>query len=211
MSETFRPLPVDVEPDEVEVNSKTTTTQLSPADMQGKYRWCFEYADKTFIDKYNSLNAKNVYVQRVGDTATVQVPLSDVVCVALYNVYNNRVVEIKVPSGAVVFQRRRVAPINYEGKFFVYKGEVPAYQDPATGKIYPPKPFTKTVPYEAYSECWIVGWRKRESDNSVSTEFRVLYPVTGNQPLQIDTHTAWCSDGSKDWLREPEWYPQEQV
>lgn len=202
IAEKMFPLDVDVAPDETEANSPTQLTQVMPLEQQGKYRWCFEYADRSYIDKYNSDNIKNVYAVR----EQVQIPVTGVAKVALYNEFNRRVADIEVPDGAVAFQRRRVGPINYSNRFFTFKGEVPAYQDPTTGKIYPPKPFTKQMPYEDYTECWIIGWRKANV-----VEFKVVYPQCGEAPFQVDTHTAWVNDGSKDWLREPAWLSQEQV
>lgn len=196
------PLDVDVAPDETEANSPTQTAEIQPLTSQGRMRWCFEYADRSYIDKYNSDNVKNVYAVR----EQVQIPVEGVVKVALYNEFNRRVADIEVPAGAVAFQRRRVAPINYTGRKFTFNGEVPAYQDPRTGKIYPPKPFTKQVPYEDYTECWIIGWHTTDA-----VQFKVVYPQNGDMPERVDLHTAWINDGSKDWLREPEWLSQEKV
>jgi hypothetical protein len=202
MSEQMLPLNVDVAPDETEKNSPVQTAETLPLIKQGKYRWCFEYRNRNYIDKYNSDSVKNVYAVR----DEVQVPVTGVAKIALYNEYNRRITDLEVPVGAIAFQRRRVGPINYSNRFFTFTDNIPAYKDPKTNKIYPPKTITKNVPYEDYSECWIIGWRTKDA-----VEFKVVYPQTGENPFRIDEHTEWCKDGSKDWLREPQWLKQEQV
>ena len=203
MSEKMLPSNVDVAADEKEANSLIQQTEVLSLEKQGKMRWCFEYKNRTFIDKYNSDNVKNVYAVR----DKVKVPLQAVAKVALYNEYNRRITDLAVPDGAVVFQRRRVGPVNYEMKFFEFTETTPAYRDESTGKIYPPKTITrKDMPYALYDQVWLIGWRKREVDNSVTVKFKAVYPDG-----KADTHTSFCVDGSKDWLREPAWFSDEQV
>jgi hypothetical protein len=67
-----------------------------------------------------------------------------------------------------------------------------------------PHMITKTVWHYDYSQVWLVGWRRREADGSVTVKFLAVYPDG-----KVDVHNGW---GEKPWLYEPEpWLDGEQV
>lgn len=168
---------------------------------QGKYRWSFEYKDGRTASKYLDESTKNVYASREGVAAKVQVPLRDVAAAALTDEAGKIAAVIEVPEDAVVWQRRRVVPINYNSRFYDYTETVPATR--TAGGMTPEHKVTRKLPEVTYDQVWLIGYRRREADGVVSIRFKAVYPDG-----KVDEHTAF---NSKAWLYEPEWFSEEQV
>lgn len=179
--------------------SKTMTA--APKRRQGKYRWSFEYASGDVMDKYNEDGSKNIYAGRENKKAKVHIPLTDVVSLGLTDAEGNLATVMDVPSDATVFQRRRVMDINYFNRFHDAVKESPAgvFQ----GRWYPKSSRTKRYPEYTYSEVWIIGWRRREADDSITVRFKAVYPDG-----LVEEYTEWLV---KPWLGELVWLPEEQV
>jgi hypothetical protein len=184
----------------VKLKSSVTATPL-PVQYQSRYRWSFEYADGKVMDKYNDDGTKNVYAGRIGKSVKVHVPLQDVKTAALTDVNGNVVVVMDVPEGAVVFQRRRVRDINYYNKFHLVTKTVPATV--LDGRYVAERQVTKTYPEYTYSEVWLLGYRKREPDDTIRVQFKAVYPDG-----KVEEYSQW---NVKPWLKEPEWFSEEQV
>jgi len=179
---------------------------LSDPTIRGQYRWIITYKDGTKIDHYNKDETKNIYSQ--GDK--VLVPLINADTISLADATGNEITSVKVPDGAVVFQRRRGAwgagglRINYYNRWHDVEEIVLGGYDKSRKMWVPDHTVTRHVPEVNYEEYWIIGWRKREADGSVSVEFDAVYPDG-----KVDKHKAW---NEKPWLTEPKhWKSEEQV
>jgi hypothetical protein len=175
--------------------------QAAPLIHQGKYRWSFQYKNGKVMDKYNADGSKNVYCSREEDKGKVHVPLQDVTAAALTDSEGNVVAVMDVPEGAVVFQRRRVRDINYYNRYHDIVTVVP--ECVIDGRYYPERKVTKRYPEYTYSEMWLIGWRKREVDGSMSVCYKAVYPDG-----KVEEYTDW---NVKPWLKEPEFFDDETV
>ncbi len=181
------------------------TVPVSPEEVQGAFRWIIIYKDKTVISKYNADNTKNVYA----DKGKIIVPVTNATAISLTDKEGNVVTNVAVPDGAVVFQRRRGAwgaaglRINYYDRWYDATETIAGGYDKSRKAWIPDHTVTRRVPEVTYEEYWIVGWRKREADKSITMQFDAVYPDG-----KVDHHTAF---GEKPWLYEPQWKPEEQV
>jgi hypothetical protein len=103
---------------------------------------------------------------------------------------------VDVPDGAQPFQRHRVIPINYFGRFHEVQETVPGHVE--NGRYVADKTVAKSYPEVNYDDVWIVGYR-----SATEVYFKALY-----SDGKIDEHHAW---NEKPWLYEPEWFPEEAV
>lgn len=172
-----------------------------PRNRQGRYRWSFEYESGDVMDKYNEDGTKNIYAGRENKKAKVHVPLTGVVSAGLTDADGNLATVMDVPSDATVFQRRRVMDINYFNRF--HNAEVVSPAGVYGGRWYPESRRMKRFPEYTYSEVWIIGWRRREADDSITVRFKAVYPDG-----LVEEYTEWSV---KPWLGELEWLPEEQV
>ena len=182
------------------VKSSKVTSAL-PLNKQGKLRWCFEFSDGSVMDKYNGENEKNVYVSREGSRAKVNVDVKNVKNLALFDWQGKLATVMTVPEGGVAFQRRRVIDINYYGRTATAKQDVGDKM--IAGRWVPKKTLTKTVPIYDYGDCWLAGYRKRETDGSLTVKYKCVYPDG-----KVEEFNVW---GVKGWLKEPEWFLEELV
>jgi hypothetical protein len=184
------------EPAPIKIES-SKTVQPNPEVAQGLYQWSIENTDGTVMTKYNDSGSKNVYA----DKSNVIVPIAKAKLISLTNAEGKEVASLDVPAGAVVFQRRRQISINFNNKFYDVQETVPATR--VGNVMLPAKTVTKTIPEQYYDQVWLIGWRRREADKSVSLQFQAVYPDG-----LIEEYTAF---GVKSWLYEPQWFTQEQV
>ena len=192
----------ELSPDVKENRVVAAKTAVAPVVHQrGKLRWSFEYRDGKTASKYLDTQTKNVYAAREGAEAKVQIPLKDVSVAALTDEQGNLAAVIEVPEGATVFQRRREVVVNYNGKFYDYTETVPASR--TAGGMTPERQITRRLPEVTYDQVWLVGWRRREADGSVTVRYKAVYPDG-----KVDEHTEF---NTKPWLYEPEWFIEEQV
>lgn len=182
-------------------NPKIKTVTAPQATSQGKYRWALEYKNGDYVRKYNDDNTKNVYAERTLNKAKVLVQLQNVSLASLTDEKGNVAATIEVPEGAVVFQRRRVTPINYNNRFHEVKQVIPPTL--TQGGVTPERVIVKVLPEVMYDQVWLIGWRKREPDDTISVRYKAVYPDG-----KVDEHTAF---NVNNWLYEPEWYSEEQV
>lgn len=173
----------------------------APIHKQGKLRWSFEYADGSVMDKYNEDGTKNIYAGREDKKAKVFTPLTGVVSAGLTDPDGNIASVMDVPEGALVFQRRRVMGINYYNRFHPHEVVIPS--GVRNGRWRPEVKRMKQVPEYNYDEVWIIGWHKREADDSITTRFKAVYPDG-----TVEEYTEWAV---KPWLGELEWLPHEML
>jgi len=122
--------------------------------------------------------------------------------------YNNSFTEVEIPVPAVMtaLVKSKTRPGQSEWVEMEFDSATNKYK-PIVGtqqlKLWPARVIKKLVPEITYREYWIVGWRKREKDGSVTVAFDAVYPDG-----KVDHHNAWLE---KPWLAEPRWKPEEQV
>jgi hypothetical protein len=193
--------------------------------MDMNLNWALEHKNGSVTSKKDKQGKLNVYSDvRSGKHAK----RDNVKTIALQDSSGKTVVLVDVPDGAEVFQRHRggTQGVNYYNRFHTVNtwvdnatGEVKLtqvdnqqVQEPTITEVFDPatrrmianlRKETKVLPEWTYSEFWLVGWRKRESDGTITVRFKALYPDG-----KIDEHNAWKE---KPWLEEPEWLPEEQV
>jgi hypothetical protein len=188
----------------VELKSAKVLPASDP-EVQGQYRWAITYNDGTVLAKYNRDNTKNIYA----DKGKVIIPLSNASSISLFDAKGAEVTKLAVPEGAVVFQRRRGAwgagglRINYYDRWHDVEEIVPGFYDKSRKMWVAGRTIIRHVPEVTYEECWIIGWRKREKDNSVTVAFDAVYPDG-----KVDHHISF---NEKPWLFEPQWKTEEQV
>jgi hypothetical protein len=154
----------------------------------------------------------------------------NITTIALQESGGKTVVLVDVPDGAEVFQRHRGfinGGINYYSRFhnvnfwvdnitgavLLTQVDNQQVQEPVITDVFDPfsrqlipniKKISKVIPEWTYRECWIVGYRKREANGTVTIKFKAVYPDG-----KIDEHTDFNIDGSKSWLAEPEYFAEE--
>jgi hypothetical protein len=162
------------------------------------YTWVIEHTNGDVTAKRDNKGVLHPYHLR-GDISSV--PNKEIRTIGLQDEMGKPVVVVDVPKGAYVFQRHRTVPINYTGRTHEATQTIPSYV--SNGRFYAEKTVTKTYPEATYDDVWIVGYRKRKKDGSVTIFFKTVYPDG-----KIDEHHAW---NEKPWLFEPEWFIEEQV
>ena len=189
---SIEPEPIPKEPTRIK---SPVTVQPNPNTPQGVFKWSINYADNTQLSKYNADGTKNLYATADG----VKIALTNVASISLSNGKNT--VTLDVPAGAKVFQRRRAISINYRDKWYPVTQVIPPTQ--VGNKMLPERTVTKLIPEEYYDQVWIIGWRKRNADNSIQVQFKAVYPDGASED-----YTAF---GLKPWLYMPEWFEAEKV
>jgi hypothetical protein len=186
--------------------------------------WVIEHKNGDVTSKHDGKGNLHPYHLRDGFSS---VPNKTLKTIGLTDTAGHPVLIVDIPKGAYAFQRHRGGRhgINYfnrfhtvtrwtdkEGKVIAIKIDEQQVTEPEITWTFNPDTrqnepnlykHVQVIPEWTYTEYWMVGWRKREADNSVTVFFKVLYPDG-----KIDEHHSFTE---KPWLEEPEWFPEEQV
>jgi len=163
--------------------------------MSMNYDWVIQHKNGKVTKKHDD-KGLNPYHTR--DKTTKR---DNVQTFALQDEQGKTIVLVNVPDGAEVFQRHRVTPINYFNRFHDMPETVPEHVE--NGRYVPAKTLSKSYPEITYDDVWMIGYRKREADGSVTVYFKVVY-----SDGKIEEHNGW---NERSWLFEPEWFSEEQV
>jgi hypothetical protein len=156
----------------------------------------------TTILAVNKALATGEQVEAVKVEPVAVLDRASVKTIALQDEEGKEKVSVDVPEGAEVFQRHRVVKINFNNKFVNITQVIPASYDEASGIASPEKTVIRSIPETTYQDVYLIGYRVRV-DKEVQVFFKALYPDG-----KIEEYTAF---GTKAWLYEPEWFPEETV
>jgi hypothetical protein len=168
--------------------------------MQSKMNhiWVLEHKNGK-VTKKKDAGKLNAYHNREGHTKR-----DNVKTIGLQDEQGAPTLVVDVPDGAEVFQRHRGnIQINYFQRFHDVTETTPETFDPNSRTVISARTTTRRLGEITYGEVWLVGWRKRETDQTVTVYFKALYPDG-----KIDEHHGW---NEKPWLYEPEWFAEEQI
>ncbi len=164
-----------------------------------EYDWVIEHKNGQFTAKHNKDKNLNPY-----HTRDVHTKRDNVSTFGLQDTDGNVKALVNVPDGAEIFQRHRGnIAINYFNRFHDVTESTPETFDPQTRQAIPARAIIRRLGEITYGEVWLVGYRKRESDGTITVYYKALYPDG-----KVDEHHGWSE---KPWLYEPEWFSEEKV
>jgi hypothetical protein len=166
-------------------------------------KWVIEHRDGQFSKPRDDKGNLNPYHHRDAEGVHHHTKRDNVKNFALVNDADVPVVVVSPPADAVVFQRRRVIRINYNNQFHTIVDVTPEWYDTTTGIYHAEKKAARTVPETTYEDFYMIGWRKRNPDGTVTVQFKAVYPDG-----KTEEYTKF---GEKPWLSEPEWFAEELV